>query len=58
MRSRFLLTLAAAAGLLLAVGAPLASADGARHATASFIDATGAPVGWARWSRTLAASST
>ncbi len=58
MRSRFLLTLAATAGLLLAVGAPLASADGARQATASFIDASGAPSAGRAWSRTLAASST
>ena len=45
---RFLLTLAATAGLLLAVGAPLASADGTHHAAASFVDASGTPIGWAR----------
>ncbi len=48
MRSRFLLTLAATAGLLLAVGAPLASAGGTHHAAASFVDASGTTIGWAR----------
>ena len=48
MRSRHLLTLIAAGGLLVAVGAPIVMAGGARHASATFVDATGATVGWAK----------
>ena len=48
MRSRHLLTLIAIGGLLVAVGAPIVAAGGARHASAAFVDATGATVGWAK----------
>ena len=48
MRSRHLLTLIAIGGLLVAVGAPIVVAGGARHASAAFVDATGATVGWAK----------
>jgi Cu-Zn family superoxide dismutase len=48
MRSRHLLTLIAIGGLLVAVAAPLVSAGRARHASATFVDAAGATVGWAK----------
>ena len=48
MRSRILLSVVAVGALLVTAGAPLVSADGERHATATFVDATGATVGWAK----------
>jgi len=48
MRSRILLTVVAVGALLVTAAAPLVSADGERHARATFIDASGATVGWAK----------
>lgn len=47
--SRQLFALSSAVGLLgVFAGPTVAHADGAPHASASFVDASGAPIGWAR----------